>query len=358
MAQEASPPEDLDALRRVSARIGADPALTQGAGGNTSVKDAGTLWIKASGTWLAHALDAEIFVPVAIAPLLEAVRRVDPAAERAEQFVRPGPGASGLRPSIETTVHALMPQRVVLHVHCVNTIAHAVRADPQATLAPLLDGLNWALIPYARPGLPLALAIAEHAAGRPDVLILANHGLVVAAETVADAEHLLLEVSRRLHTPPRPSPPGDVARLGTLAASSGGAASYRLPASEASHGVAMDPVSLVVARCGSLYPDHVIFLGEGSVIAGPGEDVAAVVARNGLAPTSIVFPGAGVLMRSDATSGSDAMARCLADVAARIPADARLRALTPGEHRQLTNWDAEKYRQDLARKAQLAQQGA
>ncbi len=357
MAQEALQPQDLDALRTVSARIGADPALTQGAGGNTSLKDAGTLWIKASGTWLAHALDSEIFVPVEIAPLLDAVRMVDPAAERAEQFVRQGQGLSGLRPSIETTVHALMPHRVVLHVHCVNTIAHAVRTDPRATLEPLLHGLDWALIPYARPGLPLALAIAEHAARRPDVLILANHGLVVAAETVPDAEALLLEVSRRLHTPPRPSRPGDVVQLQALAASSA-AASYRLPASEASHGVATDPVSLSVARCGSLYPDHVIFLGEGSTIAGPGEEVAAVVARRGQAPVSIVFPGVGVLMRSDATSGSDAMARCLADVAARIPAGAQLRALTPEEHRQLTNWDAEKYRQELARKASRTRQEA
>ena len=37
------------------ARIGADPLLVQGAGGNASWKEAGTLWIKASGTWLADA---------------------------------------------------------------------------------------------------------------------------------------------------------------------------------------------------------------------------------------------------------------------------------------------------------------
>ena len=36
-------------------RIGADPLLVQGAGGNVSWKKGSVLWIKASGTWLAHA---------------------------------------------------------------------------------------------------------------------------------------------------------------------------------------------------------------------------------------------------------------------------------------------------------------
>ena len=37
------------------AHIGADPLLVQGAGGNVSWKEDGTLWIKASGKWLAGA---------------------------------------------------------------------------------------------------------------------------------------------------------------------------------------------------------------------------------------------------------------------------------------------------------------
>ena len=43
------------ALLAHSARIGADPALVQGAGGNTSLKRDGVLWVKASGTWLRDA---------------------------------------------------------------------------------------------------------------------------------------------------------------------------------------------------------------------------------------------------------------------------------------------------------------
>ena len=49
------PPEDFADLARLSARLGADPLVIQGAGGNTSVKDGAVMWIKASGTQLADA---------------------------------------------------------------------------------------------------------------------------------------------------------------------------------------------------------------------------------------------------------------------------------------------------------------
>lgn len=347
MPEAAGWQAELEELKAVSARIGSDPLLTQGAGGNTSLKVGGTLWIKASGTWLAHALERDIMVPVEMAPLIAAVEAIDPAAEQAHQFTVAALNSSGLRPSIETTVHALMPQCVVLHVHCVDTIAHAVRSDCIEQIGPHLAGLNWAYVPYARPGLPLALSISEHRSQRPDVLILANHGLVVAAETVAQAEALLETVKTRLRIAPRVAPESDAEKLAQLAAGT----DYRLPLSEAAHAAATDPASTALAAQGSLYPDHVIFLGTGSVIARDGEDVAAVVARLGISPASIMFPGMGILMRKDATPGADAMARCLADVLARIPESAPVRVLTVEEHLQLTDWDAEKYRQDLARKA-------
>lgn len=343
---------ELDALKVLSARIGADPLLTQAAGGNTSLKVDGTLWIKASGTWLSQALERDIMVPVETAPLLDAVAAVDPAAEEPQRFTVASLNASGLRPSIETTVHALMPQRVVLHVHCVDTIALAVRADCVEEAAPRLSSLDWAYVPYVRPGLPLALAISEHRARRPDVLVLGSHGLVVAAETVAEAAALLDDVKARLWIAPRPAAPADEGRLSAYSAALADAGvAYRMPASDAAHAAATDPVSTEIAARGSLYPDHVIFLGEGSAIASPGEAAAALLDRVGAPPVSILLPGAGVLMRADAEAGADALARCLADVTARIPAGAPVRVLTAEERLQLTDWDAEKYRLDIARRA-------
>ena len=58
------PPADFPALKAVSARIGADPLRMQGPGGNTSVKQGATMWIKASGTELARRRARDIFVAV------------------------------------------------------------------------------------------------------------------------------------------------------------------------------------------------------------------------------------------------------------------------------------------------------
>lgn len=339
---------EFAALRKLSARVGADPLLVQAAGGNTSLKDGGTLWIKASGTWLMNAERDEIFVPVTMAPLLRAVADADPAAEKAEAFVPAALNPGGLRPSIETTVHALMPQTVVVHVHCVETIALAVRADAEAIVGERLRGLNWAFVPYCRPGLPLARAIAERRRPATDVLVLGNHGLVVAADTVAEAETRLGRVCGLLARPPRAAPAADADALLRLAAGS----DYRLPASPEAHAVATDLASCRMAATGALYPDHVIFLGDGPAIAGPSDTAATVVAKAGDRgpPVSILFPGKGVLMRRDANAGAEALARCLADVTARIDPSARLRYLAAEETHQLTNWDAEKYRQELTRR--------
>lgn len=335
--------QELTALRSLSARIGRDPHLTQAAGGNTSLKTGDTLWIKASGTWLKDALAEDIMVPVTIPPLLSAVRKRDPAADRPQGFTIEALNPRGLRPSIETTVHALMPQAVVLHVHCVATISLAVQADGEAQVARRLEGLEWAYVPYRRPGLPLAQRTAERLRPGVDVLILGNHGLVVAAETVTEAEALLRRVTQLLARPPREVAEPDIAALTALAGNSG----YRLPADIEAHAVAIDPESCRMASGGSLYPDHAIFLGQGSVVARPGEHVADIIERRGTAPVAILFPGLGVLMRGDASAGANAMQRCLADVTARVDATARLNYLTDAENDELINWDAEQYRQKL-----------
>jgi len=322
------------ALLDYAARIGRDPTLVQGAGGNVSIKRDGVLWVKASGTWLAEAGRREIMVPVRLGPLLAAVRS-GADVERTEPFVADELNPSGLRPSIETTMHGVLPHPVVVHVHCVETIAWATRAFAASAVAPLLAGLPWAFVPYVRPGAPLTRGILEHAPPGTDVLILGNHGLTVGAADVAGAAALLAEVSRRLRLPVRSAISPDLPRLEALAAGT----PYRVAVDAAVHGVATDPESLAVARCGSLYPDHVIFLGPG-IVEADGEIGEAQ------APM-LVVPGAGVLLREDASAGAAALARCLADVTARIDPTLALTVLTAAEEAELLGWDAEKYRQGL-----------
>jgi rhamnose utilization protein RhaD (predicted bifunctional aldolase and dehydrogenase) len=334
---------DIQDLLGLAARLGQDPLLVQGPGGNISLKRDGVMWVKASGTWMMDATTQSILIPVDIAAVLAGLAAGDPSCETCSAFVRRDLLASPLRPSIETTLHAVMPQKVVVHVHCIETIAQACLADAPERLAPLLAGLDWAFVPYVRPGVSLAQKMAEHLRGKTDVVVLGKHGLVVAADSAAEAAQLRAEVSRRLVRPPRSRAKVDFGSLGKFEE-----ASYRMADDEALHSIATDPVSLAVARRGSLYPDHVVFLGPG-IVETKGTETAADAARRVGRPATplVVAPGAGILMHDAASASARALARCLADVTCRLSENDPIDPLTPEDEAQLLDWDAEKYRQSL-----------
>src|SRR6218665_3068761 len=258
-------------------------------------QDQACLWVKASGLWLRDALQRPMFVPVSLSRVraLAAAGAADPVGPA----LLHAQTAAGPRPSIETTLHALMPHRVVLHVHSVDAIAWAVQPGAQTALAALLDGIRWGWVDYHRPGLPLTRAVAQRLAQPPmdassaqppedglpvpppvdglpaqrpvdappsiDVLLLGNHGLVVGGASVLHAEQRLAEVASRLRRPVRAAPAADGAGLALDAAATG----WRLPGNARGHAVATDPVNLERAVRGVLYPDHVVFLGHQMSVA-------------------------------------------------------------------------------------------
>jgi rhamnose utilization protein RhaD (predicted bifunctional aldolase and dehydrogenase) len=339
---------EFHALRELSATLGADPLRTQGAGGNTSIKRDGVMWIKASGTWLADALAQDIMTPVRLEPLRQAIADGDPRAAAATDFVDTKLNASGLRPSIETSVHAIMPSPVVVHIHCVNTIALAVRRDGESLVRERLRSdadISLAFVPYRKPGLPLALAIAERLTKNTNVLVLANHGLVVAGQTVAEVADRIERVSEALSAPARPAPQADTETLASIVEGS----DYRLPQDATVHAVALDPKSLAITRLGSLYPDHVVFLGPGLVESSVDGGRLRAPPEGRRPPLMMVLPGLGVVLRGSISKNAEAMARCLADVAARVPDNAPIRVLTSAEEQELLNWEAEAYRQSVGR---------
>jgi rhamnose utilization protein RhaD (predicted bifunctional aldolase and dehydrogenase) len=243
---------------------------------------------------------------------------------------------AGLRPSIETSLHIALPQPVVIHVHCVNTLAWAIRQDGVEKIGKLLDGMPWCWVPYRRPGMELTQAIRQNADDGTRVLILANHGLVIAADSVLTAEHLLREVTEKLTKAARPLARPDFSVLGELADRT----ELRLPLHEDVHTIACDPISLDLATRGSLYPDHVVFLGRG---------LPAAADPNNLLPEhgAVAVPGKGVLVRSKLSRGGEEMLLCLANVCRRVESDSPIRTLTDAEELALMTWDAEKFRQSI-----------
>ena len=128
--------------------IGQDQLLVQGAGGNISWKDDKELWVKASGKWIADAKKEEIFVKVDLKDLLEKINNQNFGSS--PQLL----SKSNLRPSIETLMHALMPQKFVLHLHAIEPLAILVRKNCEAELKEKMTKhkLNWLLIDYNTNG--------------------------------------------------------------------------------------------------------------------------------------------------------------------------------------------------------------
>jgi rhamnose utilization protein RhaD (predicted bifunctional aldolase and dehydrogenase) len=330
---------------RISQSIGADPQLIQGAGGNTSIKLANdVMWVKASGKWLQHAGQEDVFV--AIDP-----GRVNSNIVSGEDDPVQGAtldtGPAGLRPSIETTLHSLMPHRVVFHTHSINTIVHAIHQDAKQILAIKLRGMKWGFVPYSKPGLPLARLVADLLATQAcDILVIQNHGLVVGGDTTEDTLARMQEVELRLAT--------EVAQARNastdLMADACNGTEFVVAASPTFHQLALHENGFKITRAGSLYPDHVVFLGSGIAGVETIEEFADFVGKatdDPLHPKAIALKGAGVAHVKSLSAGGLEMLQALSEVARRIPDDFETHYLSIDEERELVNWDAEKYRQTL-----------
>jgi rhamnose utilization protein RhaD (predicted bifunctional aldolase and dehydrogenase) len=325
---------EIDSLLDVSARIGRDPLLVQAATGNTSIKLDGVLWIKASGKWLSRATQDEILIPVDLPRTRERIARDDdPAGETAMV------GGQRLGTSVETAMHTVLPQRVVLHVHSVNAIAWAVRKDGRTELASRLAGLEWQWIPYVPSGLPLAKEISAAVARFPGtrVLVLANHGLVICGETCAEAEELLWEVEQRVAVEPRPATEPAWALLEGLADHS----HWQAPPSAELHSMATDEGARRNVCGGILYPCQTIFL---TLQALSFPQLMAPECLAQIDEPFVLIEGAGVLVRKNANPTQSATLAGLAQVLRRIPEEAPVEYLREDQVRNLLCADVYHYR--------------
>jgi ribulose-5-phosphate 4-epimerase/fuculose-1-phosphate aldolase len=317
--------KEFASLRDFSARVGGDPLLVQASNGNTSIKLDGILWIKASGKWLAHAMQEEMFVPLELA-------RVKESIQNDTEIASPYASNDQLRPSIETAMHAVLRHRVALHVHSVNAIAWAIRLDGPDRLTERLAGLHWQWIPYAASGKPLAREIEKVVACRPetDVLILGNHGLVVGGPDCHTAEKLLCEVERRLAITPRRFPKPDTAVLAMIARFS----RWQFPDIDLLHALGTDAASRKILRGGVLYPCQAIFLGPTMPLLPPTAVISKLTERwnaPGGTPAFVAVERSGVMLNEKMTSAERATLHGLVQVTLRTEESARLRYLKEAE---------------------------
>lgn len=329
------------AVSHYCAVIGENPLLVQGAGGNVSWKDNGTLWIKASGTWLANATRENIFVPVDLDDLRNALALGNFAAK--PKLAR----ASNSKPSIETLLHALMPHRVVVHLHAIDVLAHLVRVNCHQRVAQLMgDRVRWAMVDYFKPGAELAHAVCNALKAQPhaQVVFMKNHGIVAGGNDIEEISHSLAIVISLLNTT------GTTRTAVNIAGPPDAAINGYVPIADPTlHQLACD--AQLYTRLNTdwaLYPDHVVFLG---AVAQRYETLdqlrAAPPVQDVGAPAFV--RDTGVYVSTLFGKARMAQLRCYYDVLARQPDDMQLESITPDQVHDLLAREDEKYRIKLAR---------
>ena len=328
-------------VKQFCARIGTDPLLVQGPGGNVSWKDNDVLWIKASGKWLAKACDEEIFVPVSLSYLQEAI------SNKNFRFSPLILGDTKLRPSIETMLHALMPQKVIAHLHAVEALAHLVRKNAKTRLAELInDSIKWVFVDYCKPGAELAASVSAKLTLIPDaeVVFLKNHGIVIGEPDIRNLERILKKITKLLFTKPFLS---ELIPFDFVIKNSPNTFLNDFAFATDPEINRLSTNSYLISRVQNdwaLYPDHVVFLGDSAIVI---DDTAAeykseIIGRN---PDFIFVKQQGVLECKAITPAKKAQLRCYYDVLVRQPPTEKLESLTQINIKEILNWEAEIFRQ-------------
>jgi len=200
----------LSQLVEMSNSYGSKEEFVVAGGGNTSFKDGNVMYVKGSGTTLA-AITPEQFVKMDLTKLsamLEKDYSDDDKSRESEaltdMMAAKLPDEEGKRPSVEAVLHAIFPQRFVLHTHpaIVNGLTCG-KNGAEACQRVFSTSAVW--IPLTKPGYVLATECRnlfeeyKHLTSRPPkVVILQNHGLFIAADTLQEIDALTDEVVRKL----------------------------------------------------------------------------------------------------------------------------------------------------------------
>jgi rhamnulose-1-phosphate aldolase/alcohol dehydrogenase len=201
-----------DTVRALLARsnhLGADPANTNYAGGNTSAKGTETdpvtgeavelLWVKGSGGDLGTLTEPGL--AVLRLDRLRALTGVYPGVDREDEMVAAFDyclhGRGGAAPSIDTAMHGLVDAAHVDHLHPDSGIALATAADGEK-LTEQCFGDRVAWVPWRRPGFQLGLDIAAIKAAHPEAIgcVLGGHGITAWGATSDEAQERSLEIIR------------------------------------------------------------------------------------------------------------------------------------------------------------------
>ena len=336
--------EILDSLNNLCSEMGKDPFLVQGAGGNVSWKDSKLMWVKASGTCLSEAKDKNIFVPVDLISLQNAMntRNFSYVPNTLEDY--------SLKPSIETLLHGLMKHKVVVHLHLVSSLIYLVKKDAKKILTKLIGNkLNWGFVKYCKPGAKLAEEISKllDSDKNLDVIFLANHGIVIGSETIKKANEIVKALDNILG---RESIKGKIISKPEKISTNISDIDFDWVSDDQLNLLAQEGHYLrFVKKSWALFPDHVVFLGHKPLIVDNIGCIADIDAKKIKNTPFIFVRKVGVLQNNDCTNAQLEQLLCYFNVISNIDSEKNINSISDIDIAELLNWDAEVYRQALSK---------
>ena len=267
--------------------LGADRSLVLHGGGNTSVKlrekdvfgeELDVLYVKGSGADLAT-IDAGGFAPLRLAP----VRRLAGLPKLTDAQMMNELGAQSLRadapfPSVETLLHAILPQPYVDHTHADAVLAISNAPDGEKRMREIY-GDRVAVIPYIMAGFDLGSHCARElpkALGKNSIgVVLLSHGILSFGASARESYERMIELvtlaeeylARKkawqvLLPPAQPASAGraEIAQLRkALSEQAGIPLVLRASSSAKALAFARHPKVASLSQHGPATPDHLIF---------------------------------------------------------------------------------------------------
>ncbi len=202
--------KEIKDLIEISRFYGQKKEYVIAGGGNTSYKNDKQLWIKASGVSLGE-IDENGFCILDRKKLNEIPNQQfsTDATMREEEVKnallnsRVNP-ESGLRPSVETSLHNLFETAFVVHTH--STLVNGLMCSNQAAEKTLeVFGEETLFIPNTNAGYTLFVVVSNEIEKyktkfnkEPQIVLLQNHGIFVAANSIEEIKLIYANVKEKL----------------------------------------------------------------------------------------------------------------------------------------------------------------
>lgn len=199
----------LNILTETTRKFGSDKYV-KGGGGNSSVKNADTIWVKPSGSTMGN-ITADRFVALERAKILrmdkvsvtgDAKKREALAKEIMTAAVMPD---STGRPSVEAPLHNLLETTYVIHTHPALVNGMTCAKNGEEVCKRLFPEALW--MGYIDPGITLYQVVRDEVAEykkefgkQPDVIFLKNHGVFVAGDTPGKIEEIYDDIFAKLES--------------------------------------------------------------------------------------------------------------------------------------------------------------